>query len=185
MSCNPSSTLQKFSLPLRRTFTRLHERGPNDVVVTVSNVHPDELIGWGGTENIVCASNCNDACQKGSTLTNIFRSSTSFDIGKRSTTFTTGSRVGPRYHCRQVYSRISQHTRGVQFDVVGTCHPPSPCYEARAAALAAGFPASVPVQTVNRLCGSGLMALRHVSDSIRSGDIDIGVAIGYESMSTQ
>jgi acetyl-CoA acetyltransferase len=29
------------------------------------------------------------------------------------------------------------------------------------------------------------MALRHVSDSIRVGDIDIGVAAGYESMSSQ
>ncbi|WWD19968.1 hypothetical protein CI109_104441 [Kwoniella shandongensis] len=68
--------------------------------------------------------------------------------------------------------------------VIGTCHPPSPCYEARAAALAAGFPESTPVQTVNRLCGSGLMAIRHISDSIRAGDIDVGIAVGYESMSS-
>ncbi|GFZ46533.1 acetyl-CoA C-acyltransferase [Saitozyma sp. JCM 24511] len=72
----------------------------------------------------------------------------------------------------------------VQDIVVGTCHPPSPCYEVRAAALAAGFPTSTPSSAVNRLCGSGLMALRHVSDSIRVGDIDIGVAAGYESMSS-
>ncbi|KAF8593520.1 hypothetical protein BDV93DRAFT_502521, partial [Ceratobasidium sp. AG-I] len=59
--------------------------------------------------------------------------------------------------------------------VVGTCHPPSPAYEARASAIAAGFPKHVPVQTINRLCSSGLMALRSVSDSISKGDIDIGL----------
>ncbi|GMK55615.1 hypothetical protein CspeluHIS016_0206710 [Cutaneotrichosporon spelunceum] len=72
----------------------------------------------------------------------------------------------------------------VQDIVAGTCHAPSPCYEVRAASLAAGFPESTPAEAVNRLCGSGLMALRHISDSIRAGDIDIGVAVGYESMST-
>ncbi|KAG8706873.1 hypothetical protein FRC09_002159 [Ceratobasidium sp. 395] len=65
---------------------------------------------------------------------------------------------------------------------VGTCHPPSPCYESRASAMAAGFPQHVPVQAINRLCSSGLMALRSVSDSISKGDIDIGLAVGVESM---
>lgn len=69
--------------------------------------------------------------------------------------------------------------------LLGTCHAPSPCYEVRAAALAAGFPEETPVEAVNRLCGSGLMAIRHVSDSIRAGDIDVGVAVGYESMSSK
>ncbi|KAI0307726.1 3-ketoacyl-CoA thiolase [Multifurca ochricompacta] len=54
---------------------------------------------------------------------------------------------------------------------VGTCHPPSPLYVSRAAALAAGIPESVPISTVNRLCSSGLMA------------ISLGVAVGAESMS--
>lgn len=73
----------------------------------------------------------------------------------------------------------------VQDIVAGTCHAPSPCYEVRAASLAAGFPVTTPAEAVNRLCGSGLMAIRHVSDSIRAGDIDIGLAVGYESMSTK
>ncbi|RSH79182.1 uncharacterized protein EHS24_001221 [Apiotrichum porosum] len=72
----------------------------------------------------------------------------------------------------------------VQDIIAGTCHAPSPCYEVRAASLAAGFPEETPAQAINRLCGSGLMALRHVSDSVRAGDIDIGLAVGYESMST-
>lgn len=67
--------------------------------------------------------------------------------------------------------------------IVGTCHPPSPCYEARAASLAAGFPETTGAQALNRLCGSGLMAIRQVSDSVYRGDIDIGLAVGYESMS--
>ncbi|TFK57253.1 3-ketoacyl-CoA thiolase [Heliocybe sulcata] len=66
---------------------------------------------------------------------------------------------------------------------VGTCHPPSPLYISRAAALAAGIPYSVPIQTLNRLCSSGLMAIRSVAHAIQSGDISLGVAVGVESMS--
>ncbi|KAI0286951.1 3-ketoacyl-CoA thiolase [Russula aff. rugulosa BPL654] len=66
---------------------------------------------------------------------------------------------------------------------VGTCHPPSPLYVSRAAALAAGIPDSVPVSTVNRLCSSGLMAIRNIAHSIRAGEISLGVAVGVESMS--
>ena len=68
---------------------------------------------------------------------------------------------------------------------VGQCQDPSPVYQARAAALAAGFGEHTGVQVVNRLCGSGLMAIRSISDSIARGDIDIGLAAGLESMSTK
>lgn len=68
--------------------------------------------------------------------------------------------------------------------VVGTCHPPSPCYEARASALAAGFAEHTAVQSLNRLCGSGLMAIRAISDSVARGDIEIGLAVGVESMTS-
>ncbi|KAI9460980.1 3-ketoacyl-CoA thiolase [Lactarius psammicola] len=66
---------------------------------------------------------------------------------------------------------------------VGTCHPPSPLYVSRAAALAAGIPDSVPISTVNRLCSSGLMAIRNIAHSIQAGEISLGVAVGVESMS--
>ncbi|KAI0304968.1 3-ketoacyl-CoA thiolase [Russula brevipes] len=66
---------------------------------------------------------------------------------------------------------------------VGTCHPPSPLYVSRAAALAAGIPDHVPISTVNRLCSSGLMAIRNIAHSIRAGEISLGVAAGVESMS--
>ncbi|KAI0051682.1 3-ketoacyl-CoA thiolase [Auriscalpium vulgare] len=66
---------------------------------------------------------------------------------------------------------------------VGTCHPPSPLYISRAAALAAGIPDSVPISTLNRLCSSGLMAIRSIAHSIKAGETSLGVAAGVESMS--
>ncbi|KAL1672108.1 Thiolase, N-terminal domain-containing protein [Schizophyllum commune] len=66
---------------------------------------------------------------------------------------------------------------------VGTCHPPSPLYVSRAAALAAGIPNSVPISTVNRLCSSGLMAVRNIAHAIQAGETGIGIAAGVESMS--
>ncbi|KAI0704841.1 3-ketoacyl-CoA thiolase [Cytidiella melzeri] len=66
---------------------------------------------------------------------------------------------------------------------VGTCHPPSPLYISRAAALASGIPAEVPIATVNRLCSSGLQAIRSIAQAIQMGSISLGVAVGVESMS--
>lgn len=55
-------------------------------------------------------------------------------------------------------------------------------YEARSAALAAGIPQSVPVQTVNRFCSSGLMAVTSIANQIRAGQISVGLAVGVDSM---
>jgi 3-oxoadipyl-CoA thiolase len=54
---------------------------------------------------------------------------------------------------------------------------------ARMAALLAGLPVSVPGQTVNRLCGSGLQAVSSAVHAIASGDAESIVAGGVESMS--
>jgi 3-oxoadipyl-CoA thiolase len=54
---------------------------------------------------------------------------------------------------------------------------------ARMALLLAGLPDSVPGTTVNRLCGSGLDALLIGARAIRSGEADLIVAGGTESMS--
>ncbi|KAF8922512.1 3-ketoacyl-CoA thiolase [Mucidula mucida] len=54
---------------------------------------------------------------------------------------------------------------------VGVCHPPSPLYISRSAALAAGIPNHVPISTVNRLCSSGLMAIRNIAHAIKSGEL--------------
>ncbi len=54
---------------------------------------------------------------------------------------------------------------------------------ARMAILLAGLPPSVPGSTVNRLCGSGLDAASGVARMIRTGDADLAIAGGVESMS--
>jgi 3-oxoadipyl-CoA thiolase len=53
---------------------------------------------------------------------------------------------------------------------------------ARMAALLAGWGETVPGTTVNRLCGSGLDALAIAARQIRSGEADLIVAGGVESM---
>jgi acetyl-CoA acyltransferase len=52
----------------------------------------------------------------------------------------------------------------------------------RMAVLLAGLPTSVPATTVNRLCGSSLDAAMMASRTIETGDADITVAGGVESM---
>jgi 3-oxoadipyl-CoA thiolase len=53
---------------------------------------------------------------------------------------------------------------------------------ARMATLLAGFPVDVPAQTVNRLCGSSLQALNSAAEAIWSGQGDLFIAGGVESM---
>jgi acetyl-CoA acyltransferase len=53
---------------------------------------------------------------------------------------------------------------------------------ARMAVLLAGLPVTVPGSTVNRLCGSGLDAVMAASRLIETGDADVVVAGGVESM---
>jgi 3-oxoadipyl-CoA thiolase len=54
---------------------------------------------------------------------------------------------------------------------------------ARMATLLAGYPESVPAVTVNRLCGSGMDAIGYAARMIRSGEAEVVVAGGVESMS--
>jgi len=54
---------------------------------------------------------------------------------------------------------------------------------ARMAALLSGLPASVPGVTVNRLCGSGLEAVGQAARAIGSGEAELVLAGGVESMS--
>ena len=53
---------------------------------------------------------------------------------------------------------------------------------ARMAALLAGLPDSVPGATINRLCGSSLDAIAIAARAIRSGEADLVIAGGVESM---
>ena len=52
----------------------------------------------------------------------------------------------------------------------------------RMAVLLAGLPTSVPATTINRLCGSSLDAAMQASRTIETGDADVVVAGGVESM---
>jgi acetyl-CoA acyltransferase len=53
---------------------------------------------------------------------------------------------------------------------------------ARMAALLAGLPETVPGVTVNRLCASGGEAINQAARAVRSGDADLIIAGGVESM---
>jgi acetyl-CoA acyltransferase len=53
---------------------------------------------------------------------------------------------------------------------------------ARMSLLLAGLPQTVPGETVNRLCSSGLSAVIHASRAIKAGDGDLFIAGGIENM---
>jgi acetyl-CoA acyltransferase len=54
---------------------------------------------------------------------------------------------------------------------------------ARMAGLLAGLPVEVPGTTVNRLCGSGMDAVGTAARAIKSGEAELMIAGGVESMS--
>jgi len=54
---------------------------------------------------------------------------------------------------------------------------------ARQAALKGGLPDHVAALTINKVCGSGLKAVMLAAQAVATGDIDIAVAGGMESMS--
>ncbi|GBE86188.1 hypothetical protein SCP_0900660 [Sparassis crispa] len=49
-------------------------------------------------------------------------------------------------------------------------------------ALIEDIPNTVPINTVNRQCSSGLSTINHITAEIVSGQIDIGIGAGVESM---
>lgn len=69
---------------------------------------------------------------------------------------------------------------------VGSVLPPGGgATEFRAAALAAGFPESTSVRSLNRQCSSGLQSIVDISNALKAGTIDVGIGAGVESMSSQ
>ena len=67
---------------------------------------------------------------------------------------------------------------------LGNVLVPGQCWVARSAVLAAGFPVRTAASVVNRFCSSGLLAVQNIANQIITGSIEIGIAIGAESMST-
>jgi acetyl-CoA C-acetyltransferase len=60
---------------------------------------------------------------------------------------------------------------------------PEDMYMARVVAMKAGIPKEVPALTVNRLCGTGVQAIVSAAQSIATGDAEVAIAGGAESMS--
>ena len=54
---------------------------------------------------------------------------------------------------------------------------------ARMIALRAGLPETVPAETINRYCSSGVQSIAHIAYAIKAGDIEVGIGGGVESMS--
>src|SRR6516165_5281324 len=60
---------------------------------------------------------------------------------------------------------------------------PEDMYLARVVGMKAGVPKESPAMTLNRLCGSGLQAVVSAAQVIQSGDAEVVLAGGAESMS--
>ena len=69
--------------------------------------------------------------------------------------------------------------------VIGTASPEAEqgLNTARACADLAGIPASVPAETINRFCSSGVQSIAHGAHAIMAGWVDVVLAGGTESMS--
>ncbi len=69
--------------------------------------------------------------------------------------------------------------------VIGTASPEAEqgLNTARACADLAGIPDSVPAETINRFCSSGLQSIAHGAHAIMAGWVDVVLAGGLESMS--
>ncbi len=60
---------------------------------------------------------------------------------------------------------------------------PEDMYMARVVGMKAGIPKETPAFTVNRLCGTGVQAIVSATQCIQSGDVDVALCGGAESMS--
>ncbi|KAI0083152.1 thiolase [Irpex rosettiformis] len=84
---------------------------------------------------------------------------------------------------RAVYAKVSLDPALIEDVSVGNVLPAGGgASAARMAALAAGIPNTSAVNTVNRQCSSGLTAISQIANEITTGQIDIGIGAGVESM---
>jgi acetyl-CoA C-acetyltransferase len=60
---------------------------------------------------------------------------------------------------------------------------PGDMYMARVVGMKAGIPQETPAYTVNRLCGTGVQAIVSAAQTIQTGEAEIALAGGAESMS--
>ncbi|KAH8108835.1 thiolase [Phellopilus nigrolimitatus] len=84
---------------------------------------------------------------------------------------------------RAVYEKVSLDPKLIEDVAVGNVLPPGGgASAARMAALYAGIPNTAAVNTVNRQCSSGLTSVNQIAMQIMTGQIDIGIGAGVESM---
>jgi acetyl-CoA acyltransferase 1 len=84
---------------------------------------------------------------------------------------------------RGVYTKVKLDPSLIEDIAVGNVLPPGGgATGARMAALHAGIPNTVSINTVNRQCSSGLSAVNQIANQIIAGQIDIGIGSGVESM---
>ncbi|HEX6488084.1 MAG TPA: thiolase family protein [Candidatus Dormibacteraeota bacterium] len=85
---------------------------------------------------------------------------------------------------REVVDRVAVDPADVEDVILGCANQAGEDNRnvARMALLLAGFPVSVPGQTVNRLCGSGMQAAVAAAREIQTGAASVVVAGGVESM---
>ena len=97
--------------------------------------------------------------------------------------------VRPDDMLAHVFRVLKERNAAVDWDAVDDCYVGCANQAgednrdvARMATLLAGLPVSIPGATLNRLCGSGLDAVGTAARMIRSGDANIVLAGGVESM---
>jgi acetyl-CoA C-acetyltransferase len=86
---------------------------------------------------------------------------------------------------REAVRRAGVRPEAVGLAVIGQVIPTEPrdMYISRVAVIEGGLAQETPALTVNRLCGSGLQAILTAANAIRTGEAEVALAGGVESMS--
>ncbi|KAK0747176.1 3-ketoacyl-CoA thiolase [Schizothecium vesticola] len=84
---------------------------------------------------------------------------------------------------KEVKERSNMDPALVEDIAMGNVSDAKAAYKLRAAALAAGFPNTAGAYSINRFCSSGLKATADIAAAITTGSIEVGIAMGAESMS--
>jgi len=86
---------------------------------------------------------------------------------------------------KEALARAQVNPAEVEDVVIGCAFPEAEqgMNVARLISVGAGLPVEVPAMTINRFCSSGVQSVAIVADRIASGQIDVGIAGGVESMS--
>ncbi|TPX17689.1 uncharacterized protein E0L32_012016 [Thyridium curvatum] len=82
----------------------------------------------------------------------------------------------------QVRKRCNLDPALVEDIACGNVSDAKAAYKLRSALLAAGFPNTTSAASINRFCSSGLKATADIAHAIQAGSIEIGIAMGAESM---